>query len=280
MPNTHIYIPFRQAAMDEQTTQGVLSRRCIIIELERTDQEQIVKYLHEHVYSYNWLLREDKGDEKIRLCVWWREDCYRRFCTSPLRSFLKRLKNKGGYVNISRELTTKEGVHAFGEGILGGITKYYAEGPLYIYLRDLLSLESSPIETYSPEKEKCNRILQTASTLSMPAKLDLLQNFASLLVPEVKQKLEDKPQVPEVEQKLQDESHIIPEPPSPLITEPGTPLPPFNPMISEHDVFLPSTFPPSPLQSGHIEGPREYPDANGNPIKIVDYDMISPAEPY
>ena len=250
---------FRQAAMDEQTAQGVLSRHCVIIELERTDQERIVKYLYEHVYSYNWLLREDKGDGKIRLCVWWREDCYRQFCTSPLRSFLKRLKNKAGYdkINISKQLTTKEGVHAFGDGVLGGISKYYAEGPLYIYLRDLLSLESSPIETYSPEKEKSNRILQTASTLSMPAKLDLLQKFASLLVPEVKQKLEDKPQVPEVEQKLQTESHIIPEPPSPLITEPGTPLPPSNPMVSEHDVFLPSTFPPSPLQSDYMYGEME-----------------------
>ena len=148
---------FRQTAMDEQTKQEVLSRHCVIIHLERTDQERIVKYLHEHVYSYNWLLRKDKGDGKIRLCVWWREDCYRQFCNSPLRSFLKRLGNKAGYdkINISKQLTTKEAVHASDDGI----SKYYAEGPLYIYLRDLLSLESSPIETYSPEKKKCNRIL-------------------------------------------------------------------------------------------------------------------------
>ena len=243
---------FRQAVMDEQTTQGVLSRHCVIVELERVDQDQIVKYLYEHVYSYNWLLKEE--DEKIRLCIWWREDDHRQFCTSPLRSFLKRLKNKAGYdkINISKQLTTKEGVHALCDGVHGRISKYYAEGPLYIYLRDLLSFESPPIETYSPEKEKCNRILRTASTLSTAAKLDLLQKFASLLVPEVKQRLEDKPQVPDVEQKLQAESYILPEPPSPLITEPGTSLPPSNPMISEHDVFLPSTFPPSPLQTDYM----------------------------
>ena len=241
-------------------TQDVLSRHCVIIELDLVDQERIVKYLYEHVYSYNWLLKEDKEAGKVQLCVWWREDDHRQFCTSPLRSFLKRLKNKAGYdkISISKQLTTKEGVHALCNGVLGSISKYYAEGPLYIYLRDVLSLEPPPMVDYSPEKEKCNRILQTASTLSMATKLDLLQRFASVLVPEVKQKLEDKP-------------YILPDPPSPLITEPGSPAHPI-PIVSELDVFLPSTFPPSPLQSDHIEGPREYPDANGNPIKIVDYE--------
>ena len=219
-------------------TQDVLSRHCVIIELELADQERIVKYLYEHVYSYNWLLKEDKEAGKVQLCVWWREDDHRQFCTSPLRSFLKRLKNKAGYdkISISKQLTTKEGVHALCNGVLGSISKYYAEGPLYIYLRDVLSLEPPPMVDYSPEKEKCNRILQTASTLSMAAKLDLLQKFVSVLVPEVKQKLDDKP-------------HVLPDPPSPLITEPpDSPTHPI-PIVSEFDPFLPPTFPPSPSKA-------------------------------
>ena len=219
------------------TTQDVLSRHCVIIELELVDEERIVKYLYEHVYSYNWLLREDEEAGKVRLCVWWREGDCRQFCTTPLRSFLKRLKNKAGYdkIIISKQLTTKEGVHVLCNGVLGSISKYYAEGPLYMYLREVLSLEPPQMVESSPEKEKCNRILQMVSTLGMSAKLDLLQKFASAIVPQVKQKLDVKP-------------YVLPDPPSPLITEPGSPLPPSIPIVSELDIFLPSTFPPSPLQ--------------------------------
>ena len=124
-------------------TQDVLSRHCHIIELELADEERIVKYLYEHTYSYNWVIKEDEKVGKVRLYVWWREGDCRQFCTTPLRSFLKRLKNKAGYdkISISKQLTTKEGVHALLNDVPGSISKYYAEGPLYMYLREMLSLQ-------------------------------------------------------------------------------------------------------------------------------------------
>ena len=227
----------RQSVM--ATQKDVLFRHYVIIELQRANEERILKYLYEHVYSYQWILREDKETESICLCVWWRENECRLFCTSPLRSFLKRLKNNAGYekIRISRTLTTKEGIDTLCNDDLGCISKYYAEGPLYVYLREVLLLEDPPMVELSPEKEKCNRILQMASTLYMPAKLDLLQKFTSALVPQINQQLDtSKP-------------YILPDPPSPLITEPpDSPTHPI-PIISEFDPFLPSTFPPSPSKS-------------------------------
>ena len=220
-------------------TQDVLSRHCVIIELELVDEERIVKYLYEHVYSYNWLLREDKEAGKVRLCVWWREDECRLFSYTLLRSFLKRLKNKAGYekINISGTLTTEGGVQTLCDGALVCISKYYVEGPLYVYLRELLPLEPPQKMESSPEKEKCNRILQMVSNLDMSTKLDLLQKFTSSLVPQVKQQLEVHQRLPE------EKPYILQDPPSPLITEAGSPCP--IPIVSELDCFLP-TFPSSP----------------------------------
>ena len=221
------------------TQQDVLSRHCVVIELDLVDEERIVKYLYEHVYSYNWILREDKEAGKVRLCVWWREDECRQFCTTPLRPFLKRLKNKTGYdkIIISRTLTTDGGVQTLCNGALGCISKYYLEGPLYVYLREQLSLDPPQKMESFPEKEKCNRILQMVSTLDMSTKLDLLQKFTSSLVPQVKQQLDVHQRLPE------EKPYILPDPPSPLITEAGSPC--SIPVVSELDCFLP-TFPPSP----------------------------------
>ena len=197
----------RQSVM--ATQKDVLFNHCVIIELHRADEERILKYLYEHVYSYQWILREDKETESIRLCVWWRENECKLFCTSPLQSFLKRLKNNAGYekINISRTLTTKEGIDTLCNDGLVCISKYYAEGPRYV---------------------KC---------CEDPAKLDLLQKFTSALVPQINQQLDtSKP-------------YILPDPPSPLITEPpDSPTHPI-PIISEFDPFLPPTFPPSPSKS-------------------------------
>ena len=227
----------RQAAM--ATQQDVSLRHCVVIKLHCADEERILKYLYEHVYSYQWILREDKETESICLCVWWRENDCRLFCTSPLRSFLKRLKNKAGYekIHISNTLTTKEGIHTLCNDDLGCISKYYAEGPLYVYLREALSLEPPQMVEFSPEKEKCNRILQMTSTLRMPAKLDLLQKFTSALVPQINQQLDTS------------RPHILPDPPSPLITEPADSPPHPIPIVSEFDPFLLSSFPPSTSKS-------------------------------
>ena len=93
----NLVLGVHQAAM---ATRDVLSRYYVVIELDLVDEERIVKYLYEHDYSYNWILREDKEAEKVRLYIWWREGDCSRFCATPLRSFLKRLKNKVGYEKI------------------------------------------------------------------------------------------------------------------------------------------------------------------------------------
>ena len=79
---------------------AVEDKRCVIIELELVDKERIVKYLNEHVYSYNWILRDDVENRKVRLCVWWREYEHKLFSVTPLRSFLKRLKNKPHSISL------------------------------------------------------------------------------------------------------------------------------------------------------------------------------------
>ena len=149
------------------TQQDVSARHCVIIQLHQTDEERILKYLYENVHVYSWILREDKEIGMVRLCVWWRESDYKLFSTSPLRSFLKRLKNKAGYekISISKPLTTKAEVHALCNGDLQCISKYYAEGPLYMYLREVLSLELSQTVESSPKKEKCNHPLKRRSVI-------------------------------------------------------------------------------------------------------------------
>ena len=219
------------------TQQDVSARHCVIIQAPCCDEERVLKYLYEHVHVYSWILREDKEIGMIRLCVWWRESDYRLFSTSPLRSFLKRLKSKAGHekISISKPLTTKEGVHALCNGDLQCISKYYTQGLLYKYLREVLSLELSQTVESSLKKERCNHILQMASSLDMSTKLDLLQKLTLRIVPQVKRELDFYQTPPE------EKSYILPDSPSPLITEPGSPcsIPRSIPIVSKLDVFLP-----------------------------------------
>ena len=220
------------------TQQDVSARHCVIIQLPCCGEERILKYLYEHVHVYSWILREDKEIGMVRLCVWWRETDYEQFSTSPLRSFLKRLKNKAGHekMSISRALTTNEGVHVLCNGDLQCISKYHTKSLLYKYLREVLSLELSLKVESSPTKKKCNHILQMTSNLDMSTKFDLLQKFASTIVPQVKRELDFYQCPPE------EKPYILPNPPSPsssLITEPGTPRPIHSiPIVSNLDVFL------------------------------------------
>ena len=217
------------------TQQDVSARHCVIIQVPCCDEERILKYLYEHVHVYSWILREDKEIGMVRLCVWWRESDYKLFSASPLRSFLKRLMNKTGHerTSISKPLTTEEGVHALCNRDVQCISKYYAEGPLYMYLREVLSLEPPQMVESSPKKEKCNHILQMTSSLDISTKLDLLQKLTSRIVPKVKRELGFY-QPPPPEEK----PYILKDPPSPLFGEPGTPVHSI-PIVSELDVFLP-----------------------------------------
>ena len=203
---------------------------CVVIELERVDEARIQKYLYEHVYSYNWILKEVEETSKIRVCVWWREEDYRNFCTTPLRSFLKRLKNKSPHdtIKISKTMSTEEGVQTVCKGVRGSISKYYLEAPLYPYLRELLSVDilGELSSARTTPNTMCNHILKIVDTLDISAKLELLQKITAAVVPQVKQRLsevnENVPSPPEgVENVPERLSEVNENVPSPLSTHAG-----------------------------------------------------------
>ena len=132
---------------------------CVVIELERADEGRLLKYLHEHVYSYNWILKEAVETSKVRVCVWWREEEHRLFSTTPLRSFLKRLKNKTPHdmIKISERISTEEGVQRVCKGAPASISKYYLEAPLYPYLRGLLSVDLPPVDELPCDRVDTNK---------------------------------------------------------------------------------------------------------------------------
>ena len=221
-------------------------KHCVVIALPLVDEGRIVNYLYEHTYSYNWILKQDREASKVRICVWWREDEYRQFCTTPLRSFLKRLKNKAQYdrIDISKIMSTDDAVQIVCQGVSGSISKYYLDGPLYPYLRDLLSFGLPPNPEVSHNrtdpKRKCNLILQMIDPLDNLTKINLLQKLATSILPQVSQQL----------QLSEDgNAYILPDPPSPLVTEAPDSLTYPIPVVSEVDPFLPLTCPPSPSKS-------------------------------
>ena len=127
--------------------------RCVVIELELAGEERILNYLSARKGDYNWILKESDEDlSKVKVCVWWRED--KEFFNTPLRSFLKRLKNKrvfdhhtpdgsGSFKSIyepkiSGKMSTEEGVQLVCKRVPGSITKYHLEMPLYPCLSGLL----------------------------------------------------------------------------------------------------------------------------------------------
>ena len=133
-------------------------------------------------------------------------------------------------------MTTDEGVQIVCQGVHGSISKYYLEAPLYPYLRDLLSFGLPPLPSHemsdirTDQKEKCNLILQIAASLDVQSKLNMLEKFTSMIVPQAKQELCGR-------QLLTEKNP----PPSPLITEHGSPYCgwPTAPEFSSEDPFLP-----------------------------------------
>ena len=124
--------------------------RCVVIELELSGEERFLNYLSARKGDYNWILKESIEDpSKIKACVWWRRD--KEFFNTALRSFLKRLKNKRVFdthdgcwfksvydPKISGKMSTEKGVEMVCKGILGSITKYHLEIPLYPCLSGLI----------------------------------------------------------------------------------------------------------------------------------------------
>ena len=82
--------------------------RCVVIEFDGASQETLLRYLSKNDLSYNWIVT---AFDEIRVCIWWTKNV--EFSTTPLRSFLKRFKNKmpiDSYLKISRKMSTCEGV--------------------------------------------------------------------------------------------------------------------------------------------------------------------------
>ena len=252
---------------------SALDKHCVVIELGLVDEERILKYLYERVYSYNWISRQDYENGKVRLCVWWREDEWKLFCATPLRSFLKRLKNKAQYekIEISRIMTTDDGIRSVCNNELECINHYYLDEPLRSYLHEFLSPDgfSRSAVALKNQKGRCNLILQTIAPMDISTKLDLLHKVTSAILPQARHQLQqfreektyqDPPTLTQF--PMGPPSQLITEPPtlsefpkgppSPLIAEPADsptypilPDPP-SPLITEPpDVFLP-TFPSSP----------------------------------
>jgi hypothetical protein len=79
--------------------------RCVLITTEEHMWVSILPYLLKKREEYNWILNRLKDSEKlpndkVEVFVWWSEKTM--FSATPLRSYLKRLRKKGG-VNKERE---------------------------------------------------------------------------------------------------------------------------------------------------------------------------------
>ena len=81
--------------------------RCVVFEFNGANQEKqtVLKYLEKNDQIYNWIVTEVN---KIRACIWWNGNV--QFSVTPLRSFLKRLKRKIPDLEISKKISTREGV--------------------------------------------------------------------------------------------------------------------------------------------------------------------------
>ena len=81
--------------------------RCVLFEFSGSNQEKqnVLKYLEKNDQIYNWIVTESN---KIRALIWWKGNV--QFSVTPLRSFLKRLKRKIPDLEISRKMSTRDGV--------------------------------------------------------------------------------------------------------------------------------------------------------------------------
>ncbi len=73
--------------------------QCVLIKTEEHIWENILPYLFKKKEEYNWILNRPKDSEKfpndkVEVFVWWSEKAM--FSATPLRSYLKRLKQKDG----------------------------------------------------------------------------------------------------------------------------------------------------------------------------------------
>ena len=170
------------------------SSRCVVIEIEPPAEEQLLKYLSERKRNYNWIMKEnDEARPKVRVCVWWKKEEYKEFSATPLRSFLKRIKNKFVFPpKISKRVTTAEGVRAVCNHVHGSISKYHLEGELLSRLGDLLLKKAAgDTESITDSVDSNTSIIMT--------KLNILLGIADVIAQHVTS-LSGDARVPEVDE--------------------------------------------------------------------------------
>ena len=210
--------------------------RCVVIEFDVPVQDVLLKYLSKNEDNYNWILT---AFCEIRVCVWWKKNV--EFSTTPLRSFLKRLKSKipiNSYLRISRKMSSKEGVQKVYNGNRGDIlTREVLQSSIHRLERSvreviigmqLLNNTPGSLEIKEPDNEEPNNEQEPSNEeaitkagdppsvepcdkdrefrLNISTKLDLLLKITARIATQVK-KL-SQPVQPEVEVvEVMDDSH-------------------------------------------------------------------------
>ena len=152
--------------------------RCVVIELEQAGEECFLNYLIARKEDYNLILKESIEDpSKVKACVWWRRG--KEFFNTPLRSFLKRLKNKRLFDGVKwpkpvcqpkilGKMSTEKGVEMVCKSIPGSITKYHLEIPLYPYLSGLIPgappYPNEDSNEVPPTVGDCERVAESGSS--------------------------------------------------------------------------------------------------------------------
>ena len=168
------------------------SSRCVVIGIEPPAEELLLKYLSDRKRNYNWIMKEnDETRPKVRVCVWWKKEEYKEFSATPLRSFLKRIKNKYVYPpEVSKRITTASGVRAVCDNVHGSISKYHLEGELLSRLGDLLLKKAADEnESVAGSADSNTSIIMTKLNILLGIVDVIAQHVASLSggarVPEV-----------------------------------------------------------------------------------------------
>ena len=215
--------------------------RCVVIEFDRVSQETLLRYLWKNDLSYNWIVT---AFDEIRVCIWWTKNV--EFSTTPLRSFLKRFKNKmplDSYLKISRKMSTQEGVRKVYAGngpvmlTLDALERsciYYLTRPVREHVIGLqlqepnnekpVNEEPTPLRVGDPPMTDKDREFK----LDISSKIDLLLKITARITTEVK-KLSQLVAV----QLVIEPAEVMEDTSSSVITHADVPLQPVQPEVIE-----------------------------------------------
>ena len=115
--------------------------RCVVFEFNGANQEKetLLRYLEKNDQIYNWIIIEL---DKIRACIWWSGNV--QFSVTPLRSFLKRFKTKITDLQISRKMSTREGVMK----VYDGNVPVLSNGTLILLQRNSIFHLTNPVREH------------------------------------------------------------------------------------------------------------------------------------